>query len=46
MKPKNKATPETSDAHSKNTNLVYNKTFRGVVFQLLAVCVFAFFSTP
>lgn len=44
MKPTNKATPETSDAHSKHTNLLYNPTFRSVVFQLLAVCVLAFFS--
>ncbi|EGR0656575.1 amino acid ABC transporter permease [Vibrio cholerae] len=43
MKPTNKATPETSDAHSKHTNLLYNPTFRSVVFQLLAVCVLAFF---
>ncbi|ENE5171989.1 amino acid ABC transporter permease [Vibrio cholerae] len=43
MKPTNKATPETSDAHSKHTNLLYNPTFRSVVFQLLTVCVLAFF---
>ncbi|EGQ8201173.1 amino acid ABC transporter permease [Vibrio cholerae] len=43
MKPTNKATPETSDAHSKHTNLLYNPTFRSVVFQLLSVCVLAFF---
>lgn len=43
MKPTNKATPETSDAHFKHTNLLYNPTFRSVVFQLLTVCVLAFF---
>ncbi|GIC04886.1 amino acid ABC transporter, permease protein [Vibrio cholerae] len=43
MKPTNKVTPDSSGSHSKHTHLLYNPTFRSVVFQLLAVCVLAFF---
>lgn len=43
MKPTNQTTPKVSSASSKYTHLLYNPAFRSAVFQLLAICILAFF---
>ncbi|MGL4828451.1 MAG: amino acid ABC transporter permease, partial [Vibrio sp.] len=43
MKPKNTFVSQASDAHSKHSNLLYNPTFRSVVFQIIALCFLGFF---
>ncbi|MFG0607600.1 amino acid ABC transporter permease [Vibrio mimicus] len=43
MKPTNTPASQPSDAHSKHVNLLYNPTFRSVLFQLIAVCALGFF---